>query len=311
MRRGFVIAATVALVLVVALWLAARVDKGTTRRGKPPPKPVVVAGRDVGMDGADAEAIAAGGADVASVRCRFRGEGAAGELVAMGEGVVRGSTGGAELALALPEGAWSLLWQREDGTVSLGTLVVEAEEVYTCVLDAEGWAVTGEVRTLSGAPLAGVDVNVCGHAAPTDEDGRFSGVARGGGTCEVRAVVRDGLLTRRSEVVTVSPFDATGVALSVDDSPIAGMGIAFRVTDVGARVLSVHPGTPAEDAGLAEGDVILTINGKPTAGLDEDAFIALGTGREGSRVDLQIERDGEALDVSFYRERLPDNDEEM
>jgi hypothetical protein len=290
MRRGFVIAATVALVLVVALWLAARVDKGTTRRGKPPPKPVVVAGRDVG-------------ADVASVRCRFRGEGAAGELVAMGEGVVRGSTGGAELALALPEGAWSLLWQREDGTVSLGTLVVEAEEVYTCVLDAEGWAVTGEVRTLSGAPLAGVDVNVCGHAAPTDEDGRFSGVAR--------AVVRDGLLTRRSEVVTVSPFDATGVALSVDDSPIAGMGIAFRVTDVGARVLSVHPGTPAEDAGLAEGDVILTINGKPTAGLDEDAFIALGTGREGSRVDLQIERDGEALDVSFYRERLPDNDEEM
>lgn len=303
MRRGLLLAGIAALLVTFGLWLAATVDRSPLTRSHGNRRiPAVVAGRDLASD--EAPPPVRGGEDEAVLRCRFGGDGEPGVLVAMGDQVVEGAASGGDLNLRVPAGTWSILWQTADGkSIPLGSIQVEAGEVYTCALDNGGWDVSGTVRTSAGRALAGVEVNACGDVVETDADGRFRAKARSR-ACRVRAVFRDGILARRSETVTVGPFDARDLALTVDDGPIAGMGIAFRMVDAGARVLQVHALTPAEEAGVEPGDIILSVDGTRTQGLTDDAFIALGTGPEGSRVTLELDRDGERLTVSFQRERL-------
>ena len=59
----------------------------------------------------------------------------------------------------------------------------------------------------------------------------------------------------------------------------------------GAAVVQVMPGSPADRAGLREGDVITTINGRPVRGSSE-LRNAVGLLRVGSRVTLEIVRQG-------------------
>ncbi|MDP2311131.1 MAG: PDZ domain-containing protein [Pseudomonadota bacterium] len=300
-RRAWVLIAIVALGLTFGLWLAATVKKSPLTRtfgGRKVPQ--VLAGRD--LPEADERRVTREDDNDAVVRCEFDGEGTPGTLVAMAEGEVLSS--GSDLSLRLPPGTWSVYWRADESTaVQLGRLDAEAGDVETCRLGAEGWRVSGTVQNLDGQPLVDTSVYVCGHRARTSDSGTFVGYSQTA-TCSVRALYQDGILTRRSEPVVVSAFDAREVDLVVDDAPIAGMGIAFRMRARGARVNMIHPGTPAEEAGLEVGDIITSIDGKATAGLSDDAFITLGTGREGSRVVLEVERDGEPRSFSFFRERL-------
>lgn len=300
-RRAWILVACVALLLTFGLWLAATVKKSPLTRsfgGRKVPR--VLAGRDLAEP--DERRVTRGDDDDAVVRCQYDGEGAPGALVAMGAGEVLSS--GGDLSLRLPPGAWTLYWRlSESNTVQLGSIDAEPGDVETCRLSSEGWRVTGSVHNLDGKPIVDTSVFVCGDRVRTSEGGTFVGYATTP-SCSVRALYEDGILRRRSEPIVVSPFDARDLDLVVDDAPIAGMGIAFRMRKRGAYINGVHPGTPAEEAGLDEGDLITSIDGKGTAGLSDDAFMALGTGREGSRVVVEVERDGEPRSFSFVRERL-------
>ena len=303
MRRGLLIAAVLTLAVVFALWFAARVERSPLARLDGAPRvPDVLAGRDRGEPAA--RTAVREGQDTAMVRCRFDGEGAAGRLLAMGERAIDGAGGGVDLSLALPPGAWTVVWENAAGRMlPLGSVEVEGGEVFTCRLAARGWEVRGTVRTEDGRGLPDVEVRICGARVRTEEDGTFDGIATSG-SCTLRAIVYDGVLARRSKPVTRGPFEAGPVELVVDDAPIAGMGLAFRMTEGGAQVMSVHAGSPAELAGVEAGDLILSVNGTSTAGLTDDAFIALGTGREGTRVALAIEHDGETTELAFTRKRI-------
>lgn len=307
MRRGILVFAVLVLVATLALWIAARIERSPlARSARRPHVPMVIAGRDFGL--ADESPTRARVDDgTATVRCRYEGDGDPGELGAIGAETEMVQEGG-ELSLALPAGAWSVVWIRQTTedrwtTVTLASLTAEAGETYTCTLVDGGWELRGTVRNLDGRPVAGALVLGCGRFVETGEDGTFRAVVRSG-ACTARARHVDGVLGRTGEGVPVDPFHARNVELVVDDAPIAGMGLAFRVTDAGVRVHTVHAGTPAEEAGVVEGDLIVSVDGTPTAGLDEDAFIALGTGREGSRVELVVEHDGERETIAFYRERI-------
>lgn len=302
LRRVWILVAVLALLATFGLWLGATVKKSPLTRsfgGRKVPK--VLAGRDLARP--DERRESREDQNDAVIRCQFDGDGAPGTLMAMGEdGTVLSS--GSDLSLHVPPGSWSVYWQLDDSAaVQLGRLNAEPGDVETCRIGPEGWRVSGSVENLEGKPVADTNVYVCGQRVRTSESGTFVSAAASS-TCTVRAYYQDGILRRRSEPVVVTAFDARELELVVDDSAIAGMGIAFLMREHGARVNAVHPGTPAEEAGLQEGDLITAVNGQPTAGLSDDAFITLGTGREGSRVVVDVERDGEPRTFSFHRERL-------
>jgi carboxyl-terminal processing protease len=68
-------------------------------------------------------------------------------------------------------------------------------------------------------------------------------------------------------------------------------GIGLNVSEVkeGLRVSSVIPGTPAEDAGLQEGDLIVAVEGESIAGVPADVSTARIKGPPGTEVELRVE----------------------
>jgi serine protease Do len=65
----------------------------------------------------------------------------------------------------------------------------------------------------------------------------------------------------------------------------------------GAFVRSVQPGSPAADAGLKEGDVIVSLNGKPIK-KNDDLVNAVAETQVGTRAALGVIRDGKRTDLS-------------
>jgi hypothetical protein len=75
------------------------------------------------------------------------------------------------------------------------------------------------------------------------------------------------------------------------DSP-AGLGVVLQETgDQGVQVIDVHPGSPAEEAGLRPGDQIVAINGRRTDRVQELQSRVMQQ-NPGERVEVAILRDG-------------------
>ncbi|MFP4065088.1 MAG: S41 family peptidase [Bacteroidales bacterium] len=72
-------------------------------------------------------------------------------------------------------------------------------------------------------------------------------------------------------------------------------GIGALIQPRGDRVMVAEPyeGNPAHQAGLLPGDIILEVNGRSVAGLDESEVRNLLTGQPGTTIDVLIKREGE------------------
>jgi C-terminal processing protease CtpA/Prc len=103
-------------------------------------------------------------------------------------------------------------------------------------------------------------------------------------------VRKDGALWARSEPVTVEVDDRdTAYALLVLPSTrTGGIGVRFQPEDGAIRVLDVVTGSPADEAGLHPGDLVLDVGGEPTAGMDADTFVERMTGAEGTDVTFTV-----------------------
>jgi hypothetical protein len=123
------------------------------------------------------------------------------------------------------------------------------------------------------------------------------------GPCTVRAMRRDGALFARSEPVTVEVLDddTAYVQLELASTRTGGIGVRFAPDDAGVRVLDVVEGSPAEEAGLHEGDLVLDVGGVPTAGMDADTFVEHMTGAEHTDVTFTV---GWADDTGMVRETV-------
>jgi carboxyl-terminal processing protease len=83
-------------------------------------------------------------------------------------------------------------------------------------------------------------------------------------------------------------------------------GIGVWLKDRGGRleIVSVIPSTPAQRAGLREGDVIDSIDGEPVKALNSDQAVNRIKGKEGTEVSLGIEREGEQVSFDITRETI-------
>jgi carboxyl-terminal processing protease len=79
----------------------------------------------------------------------------------------------------------------------------------------------------------------------------------------------------------------------------AGVGIQMDVRDSGITVMATLRGTPAERAGIATGDRIVDIEGKPTLGLTPEEALKSLRGTAGSVVHVAIERPGVPSRLAF------------
>ena len=69
-----------------------------------------------------------------------------------------------------------------------------------------------------------------------------------------------------------------------------GIGVAVDIKSGRLTVTKVFPGSPAASAGIAPGEVIVSVNGEPTAGQPASVDVARITGPAGTTVRLQLQR---------------------
>ncbi len=87
---------------------------------------------------------------------------------------------------------------------------------------------------------------------------------------------------------------------------VVGIGVMLRPeTDTGLTyVQGVLPGSPAERAGMREGDRILSVEGRSLKGAKLTEVVQLLRGREGETVRLAVLRDAQVSTKTIRRERV-------
>ena len=81
-----------------------------------------------------------------------------------------------------------------------------------------------------------------------------------------------------------------------------GIGIVIAAPDeTGSRIQRVYAGSPMAAAGAQQGDLVLSINGEPVAGLSLDDMLALFHTDETADV-LLLSRNGETIEVSVVKD---------
>lgn len=84
---------------------------------------------------------------------------------------------------------------------------------------------------------------------------------------------------------------------------IVGIGARLEQDTLGAKASRVFEDSPAYQAGMREGDVITSVDGKPTAGKVLDNIVSSIKGQEGTIVRLQVVRAGTPKPLAFAIKR--------
>jgi carboxyl-terminal processing protease len=84
-----------------------------------------------------------------------------------------------------------------------------------------------------------------------------------------------------------SPSDNAKFKESLGGS-YSGVGMGVDGDERGLVVLTVYDDTPADRAGIREGDVVTAVDGKPTKGLSPDVIVARIKGKAGTPVELTV-----------------------
>lgn len=85
----------------------------------------------------------------------------------------------------------------------------------------------------------------------------------------------------------------------------SGIGVSILATEENrSSIVSVFSGTPAEKAGLKNGDVFLEVNGKGVEFAGVQAIADAVIGEIGTSVNIKVERDGTPLSFDIVREKI-------
>lgn len=85
-----------------------------------------------------------------------------------------------------------------------------------------------------------------------------------------------------------------------------GIGVTVQATedDSGLMVIAVQAGSPAEEAGVLAGDVIIQVDGESTQGKALSEVSSMIKGEEGTSVSITVMRSGEGITMTVTRKRM-------
>jgi carboxyl-terminal processing protease len=116
-----------------------------------------------------------------------------------------------------------------------------------------------------------------------------------------------GMLAALGDQHTSYMSPATYKILSSDQSgAFEGIGAYVEAYETCLRIVSPFPGSPAEEAGLIAGDVIIKVDNKEVCGMGEFEIINLVRGKAGTNVHLTVRREGvdDPLEFDVVREKF-------
>jgi carboxyl-terminal processing protease len=84
-----------------------------------------------------------------------------------------------------------------------------------------------------------------------------------------------------------------------------GIGIAIGMKNDIAMMVKVMPGGAAQKGGAKAGDLIVSVDGKPTRGVSLRTVVDWLRGEKESSVDVQLQRGKELIEMTFVRDVVP------
>ena len=110
----------------------------------------------------------------------------------------------------------------------------------------------------------------------------------------------DGLLYELNDPNSVYlPPDRFSSLAERTSGSYGGLGIEINALESSVEIIGALPNTPAERAGIAGGDRIVQVNGRPTRGLSLEEASKLLRGAAGTPVTLLVERPGVSARLPF------------
>lgn len=105
--------------------------------------------------------------------------------------------------------------------------------------------------------------------------------------------------------VYLPPADAAAFDEDISGN-FSGVGMEVGMREGVVTVISPLPGTPADEAGILAGDIIVRIDGTSTERMSIDEAVKLIRGEKGAEVTLTIAREGETdfLEISIVRDNI-------
>ncbi len=88
------------------------------------------------------------------------------------------------------------------------------------------------------------------------------------------------------------------------DMRFSGIGTIIEMVPEGVKVVSVISGSPAEEAGLKSGDVMIRADGQSLIGLSVEEAVTLLRGIEGTAVQISVKQGTETRDLSITRRAI-------
>jgi S1-C subfamily serine protease len=147
----------------------------------------------------------------------------------------------------------------------------------------------------SGGPLLDAQGRVIGINTAVADPGLAQNVGFAIPISHAQPIVEDLQAGRKPAFLGVGTVDVTAAVARERDLSV----------DAGAYVGSLTGGSPAADAGIREGDVIVEIGGQPIAS-SADVQTAVRSNRPGDTVDVVVDRDGERRTLQVTLTARPD-----
>lgn len=128
----------------------------------------------------------------------------------------------------------------------------------------------------------------------------------------IRVKRDDATADLKVELERYTPMEGLGFGAPSRPAPVRPKGSGYlgayvEETKDGVKVMDVRPASPADEAGLQIGDVILAVNDRKIGSRD-DLLQRLWQRKPGARVRFSLKRDGQELEIEAVLGRNPDDE---